>query len=224
MDGLYAATEISYDDIRQALFPRISSFLKDSLEEVIRTGQDKLNDFVSRKAPKYRPLLRHLSTETLSIEPNMSDKDIDMILHKEAFFVEEKILEEGHDLLIGRDGEGREEYVARLKEYLDKAADLKQSDLANYVAHRRVVIDLLACAIGEQDDGKFSREDVIHGLIVPVGVTSTDSEFRRQNLWLIDERLAFHHFLASDKNLSTNPTTSSISGKRPDIASLRLGY
>ncbi len=222
VDGLYAATEISYDDIRQALFPCISSFLQDSLEEVIRAGQEKVSDFVSKRAPKYQPLLRHLPMKTLPIDPDISDKDLDLLLHKEAFLVEEKILVEGHDLLNSRNGKGSEEYEARLKEYLDKAEDLKQSDLANYVAHRRVVIDLLEYAVEQQDDGRFCREDVIHDLIVPKGVTSLDNEFRHQNLWLIDERLAFHHFLASDKNLSTYPTTSNASGRRPDIASLRL--
>lgn len=99
---------------------------------------------------------------------------------------------------------------------------MKQSDLVNYVMHRRVVIDLLASAIKHNDEGKFSKEDLIHELIVPMRFTSDDHEFKRQNLWLVDERLAFHHYLASDKPLSSNPTTSDSSGKEPDIASLRI--
>lgn len=222
VDGLMANFEVSYDDIRQALFPRISEYLRNSLDDVIREGREKLDEFVAKKAPKYRPIMRHLSPELLSIDPNMSDKDIDLLLHKETFRVEEKIIEEGHDLLASWDGPKRDDYVSTLKEYLNKVGDFKQSDLANYVAHRRVVIDLLKYAVKQQDDDKFSREDVIHDLIVPRGVTSADKEFRRQNLWLIDERLAFHHFLASDKPLSTFPTTDDKSGKEPDIASLRL--
>ena len=42
------------------------------------------------------------------------------------------------------------------------------------------------------------------------------------NLWLIDERLAFHEYLASDKQLKTIPITGSESTKRPDICSLRV--
>lgn len=52
--------------------------------------------------------------------------------------------------------------------------------------------------------------------------TSDDYEFRRENLWLIDERLAFHDFLASDKPLSTMPITADKSGKEPDLVSLRI--
>ena len=179
-DDLYDDTEISYDDIRQALLPCISNFLKDSLEEVIQAGEDKVHNFVSKKAPKYRPLLRHIPLKTLPIDPNMTDKELDILLHKEAFLLEEKILEEGHDLLNSPIGQGIDDYETRLNEYLDKAADLKQSDLASYVAHRRVVIDLLASAIKQQHDGTFCREDVIHDLIVPMGVTSADDEFHRE--------------------------------------------
>ena len=51
---------------------------------------------------------------------------------------------------------------------------------------------------------------------------SDDYEFRRQNLWLLDERLAFHDFLASDKPISSISFTGETSGKEPDIASLRV--
>ena len=51
--------------------------------------------------------------------------------------------------------------------------------------------------------------------------TST-AKYQRQNLWLVDERLAFHHFLASDLPLTSNPTTSSTSTKEPDIATIRV--
>ena len=42
------------------------------------------------------------------------------------------------------------------------------------------------------------------------------------NLWLIDERLAFHEYLASDKPLQSIPVTDSDSAKRPDIFSMRI--
>ena len=103
--------------------------------------------------------------------------------------MEQDILREGHELL--KETVGFDDYDIRLKKYLAKATDLKQSDLANYVAHRRVVIDLLEFAIKQQSNGRFVREDVIHDLIVPMRTTSEDSAYQRQNLWLIDERWRF---------------------------------
>ena len=80
--------------------------------------------------------------------------------------MEQEILREGHELLS--DGVGFDDYATRLANYMEKVTDLGQSDLANYVGHRRVVIDLLDFAITRQEDGKFVREDVIHELIVPM--------------------------------------------------------
>ena len=214
--------DISFARIREALLPLIGVFLGDCLTAVLELGRRKLNDFVSDRAPKYRPLLSHMSSETLSFDPSISERDLDMLLHRAAFTVEQEILEEGHELLTVPDDADFEEYAERLCAYLDKASDLKQSDLANYVAHRRVVIDLLEYSIRQRDDGTYRREETIHELIVPMRSTSDDLEFRRQNLWLLDERLAFHHFLASDLPMSANPTTQDGSGKEPDIAALRI--
>ena len=219
-EGLLEDTELSYSDIRSAVYPRVTEYLEASLVEVLAEGRERVENFVSTKAPKYRPLLGHMPAERLSVDPGMSDKDLDILLHRETFEVEQDILKEGHELLSV--SAGFDDYAERLASYMDKVTDLKQSDLASYVAHRRVVIDLLDFAIQRQEDGKFVREDVIHELIVPMRATSTDAEYQRQNLWLVDERLAFHHFLASDVALTSNPTTSSTSTKEPDIAAIRV--
>ena len=220
IEGLFGEIEISYNDIRAAVFPRVGGYLKASLEEILSEGREKVETFVSTKAPKYRPLLGRISPEKLSVDPNISDKDLDTLLHREAFEVEQDIIREGHELLS--ESVGYEDYADRLANYMEKVTDLRQSDLASYVAHRRVVIDLLDFAIKRREDGKFVREDVIHELIVPMRAKSTDAEYERQNLWLVDERLAFHHFLASDLPLSSNPTTSSTSMKEPDISAIRV--
>ncbi|CAK7193005.1 hypothetical protein COMNV_01216 [Commensalibacter sp. Nvir] len=41
------------------------------------------------------------------------------------------------------------------------------------------------------------------------------------NLWLIDERLALHNFLVSDKTFSSMPITDSNSNKEPDVLCLQ---
>jgi len=94
--------------------------------------------------------------------------------------------------------------------------------LANYVFHRRVILDLLAKAIERDDAGKYVREDLIHQLIMPMRVESNDVSPEDCNLWLIDERLAFHNYLASDKTLSSMPITGDSSTKEPDIAALNV--
>jgi len=115
-----------------------------------------------------------------------------------------------------------EEYRKRLDEYLSKAEDLKMSDLANYVSHRKVIIDLLEMAIKRLPDGKYAREDLIHSLIMPMQKSSSEVLFDSCNLWLVDERLAFHNYLASDKTLASMPITKSEDTKEPDICALNV--
>lgn len=51
---------------------------------------------------------------------------------------------------------------------------------------------------------------------------SNESHFETCNLWLIDERLAFHDYLASDKPLSSSPITGATETKEPDILALNV--
>lgn len=222
VEGLLRSVDISFADIRSKTIPLIEGFLEPSLQENKSASQSKIESFVSSVAPKYRPLLDHIPSENLFVDPKISDKDLDLVLHQEVFKVEQKLLEDGHDVMSPSEDETHADYLARVENYLQTVSALKQSDLANYVTHRKVVLDLLGVAIGKQPDEKYSKEDVIHELIAPMIKSSEDIEFRRQNLWLIDERLAFHNFLASDKPIKSYPTTSSDSAKEPDIASLRL--
>ena len=82
------------------------------------------------------------------------------------------MLAEGHDVMSPKANEEHEDYQKRLQEYLKTAQDIKKSDLANYVFHRKVILDLLGKAIQKKDDGKYAREDMIHNLIMPMRTDS----------------------------------------------------
>ena len=136
--------------------------------------------------------------------------------------IEAELLSEGHDLMVPDGIEDVDEYNKRIDAYLSKASEMKRSDLANYVAHRRVILDLLGKAIVRDKEGKYSKEEVIHKLIMPMQKVSDDIRFEDSNLWLVDERLAFHSYLASDKSLISLPITESKSTKEPDLLGLNI--
>lgn len=50
-----------------------------------------------------------------------------------------------------------------------------------------------------------------------MGKTSDEVPMQDHNLWLLDEKLAYHEFLASDKQLRTMPPLNNESQKEPDI-------
>lgn len=218
---VFAATELSFKEIRNAVLERAAVFLDAYLEEKRALGKERIESFVTRKAPRYRPILARIPDEELAIDPELPDKELDLLLHKHLAQFERDLLDEGHEIMVPQVHEDSSDYRARLANYLAKVEDIKRSDLANYISHRRVVIDLFEMATRRQDDGTYAREDMLHGLIMPMRRDSTEVSLDSCNLWLIDERLAFHDYLASDKRLDKISITGSDEAKEPDIVGLR---
>jgi hypothetical protein len=77
-------------------------------------------------------------------------------------------------------------------------------------------------AIQADEEGKYVKEEVLHNLIMRMRATSDDVDHKASNLWVIDEGLAFHNYLASDKPISSMPITGSTSGLEPDLLALKV--
>jgi hypothetical protein len=85
--------------------------------------------------------------------------------------------------------------------------------------HRRIILEFLDKSLQvNQDTKKYPLESVVHSIIYPMRTTSDDVPYEQQNLWIIDERLSYHWYLASDLPLkkATTPIKSD-SKERPDI-------
>ncbi|HUT24923.1 MAG TPA: ATP-binding protein, partial [Sumerlaeia bacterium] len=111
-----------------------------------------------------------------------------------------------------------EEYKKRMRELLNRVGDVERSQLAEYVAHRRVILDFFEKAMEQKDDGKFVLEEYIHDLICPRGVTSDDAlSVESVNLWVVDERFSFHNYLASDTRHRKVTAIEAEGDKRTDV-------
>ena len=219
---LFEETEITWKGIEKAVADQVAIHLDDFLKANKERAIQRVDTFVSVKAPRYRPIVQHIPPEELYVDPEISDKELELTLHKHYADMEQKLLAQGHDLLRPPEGGDEVEYHKRVDEYLSRVEDIKKSDLVNYVSHRKVILDLLELALQLGPDGKYKREDVLHSFIMPMRTESNEVRFECCNLWLIDERLAFHDYLASDKTLAAMPITDSTETKEPDLLALRL--
>lgn len=220
VDGLF--NDVGLSTIRVEVLARTKEYLQDVLAENVSAGRKRVEDFIDNNAPRYRPIAHYVTEDLLIVDPEKSDRDLELHLHAQWYEVERQLVTEGHDVMQPKNDEQLEVYKERLSEYLRKAEDLKKSDLANYVSHRKVVIDLLQKSIERLDNGKYAREDMIHELIMPMRKDSSEVFVDSCNLWLIDERLAFHNYLASDKTLNAMPITGNVTTKEPDLLSLKV--
>lgn len=221
-NDLFSESDLDLNEIRAAVVEASAKNLRIHLETNEKSSKDRVDKFVSQRAPRYRPILGRIDSSKLNVDPEISDKDLDILLHKQLADIEGTLITEGHEVMNFGRGETPEQYQARLQKYLEKVDDIKKSDLANYVFHRKIILDILEKAIAIGPDGKYAREDLIHELIMPMQKTSNEVRSENSNLWLVDERLAFHNFLASDKPLSSLPITGNKENKEPDICALNV--
>lgn len=214
--------EPSLEDIRTGVLDEVERILVDPLSAARAEGKERVHDFVSTKAPRYRPVLARLEELGVTVDPTVKDADLELLLHRNLQKLEADVLAQGQAIFAEAGTEPTEDYAERLTAYLGTVSDINKSDLAAYVSRRRVILDLLAKLIRSDGDGKYSREDAIHSLLIPMRKDSNEIGTDASNLWIIDERLSFHDYLASDKTLKSMPVTGSESTKEPDILATRL--
>lgn len=208
---------LSIDEIVNEIITHVQLQMSDQIEKIRKVSQQRINDYSRQVAPRYKPIIKHLSGDDMLIDPSMNEKELELHLYKCLMQIEEQLLTEGQNVMSMHDQESQEEYKDRIKGYLAKVEDMKQSDLANYVMHRKVVIEILELALKRGGDGRYSREGLLHELIIPQRRDSSQVGSTDSNLWLVNERLAFHDYLASDIPLRNQPITGSSSSERPDI-------
>lgn len=208
---------IYFSVIRETLLDKVRDYLKPYLRENLSEGRKKVQQFVEQKAPYYRPLLANMKDEEITISPNSTDKSIELMLHETMVKKERKLLEDGRDIMQVREGETEEAYRERTSQFFSDATSLKETSLAHYVVNRKIFLEILRRAVKKGEDGKYAKEEDIHNIVMPMRVESDDVKFLENNLWIVDERLAFHTYLASDKYIKSMPITDSDSSRRPDV-------
>lgn len=99
----------------------------------------------------------------------------------------------------------------RTEELIEMISLSNKEDLARYVAKRKAVLDIFDLSMKTNTTGKHSTEKVMHDIIYPTKNNTDTVSDQFQNLWIIDERLNFTEFVASDQRLSKENTD------RPDL-------
>ena len=70
-----------------------------------------------------------------------------------------------------------------------------------------------------EENNNYEEEEVLHNLIYTMGGNQDTIPYDKHNLWLLDDRLTFHRFIYSDKEIKAHvPAEGSTSKKETDIA------
>lgn len=110
------------------------------------------------------------------------------------------------------------EFKQKLDQVMERVGEQERASLAEYVSKRKLIIDLLEHRLGFEDKDKqrLYTEEAVHKVICPLKVNSGDIEYGNHNLWLIDDRLAYYDFWASDQQIRKYAKSSECAD-RPDL-------
>jgi hypothetical protein len=210
---------------RQALNKGIAETLRHVLVGDLTTTHNEKIAQIERfveQAPEYRVLTHEKYRPLLErrVEPGLKPEQLDEALLHIKREVEDNVRKELRHVAALMEKEQFDEYQERIRRLMEEMNDVGKSQLAAYIAQRRIILDLVGTSLKRvQADSKYPFEKVLHKMIFPMGVTSRDVFLGQQNLWLIDERLCFHTLLTSDKRLNQVRGLENTSAKEPDIFS-----
>lgn len=175
----------------------------------IQTRQSKKEDivkkFIDTQSPWNKTYLKDLDLSKIPYDP--SEAEIDAELQKIRFAKESITRSEINSVLESEDSK---EVAEKTKEIVSRITQIQANDLVHYIVLRRTILDLFKKSLKWDDTKKYEKEKVIHDIIFPVRSDSDTSTYEQHNLWVIDERLNFTEYIASDKPLVPR-------GNRPDI-------
>ncbi len=202
--------------LRRRVADSVREFLGEYLDAAM-AHKRSLTQAIIAKNPQYLYLLADMDGFLHSLAPNS--------ISEEAIYLEmsqNRYRRQRRFNGVREEIKGAAHYTAaiaaKVEEYKAYIVDDQKGALAEYVAKRKSVLDLLDQLLGFNDPekGKYELEEAIHNLICPMRVDSHQLEIEDHNLWILDDRLAFFNFFASDRPMSR--FTGSESTREPDIA------
>lgn len=206
--------------VRSGAIAAVRGELAAFLGRIREQKEETVSRYVSERAPEYRRLLKTQKSKVLdSLSANPKPKEIEAALGRVWVEKQSDLKEEGKALLAFEAGSDTlEKYKTQMEGFLGRFEELDQTSLAQHVIHRRIVLNLLDKALRRDDDTeRYQLEAVVHRLVHPMRKGSDEVEFEEQNLWILDDRLTYHDFMESDKELRSSARTDSDSAMRPDI-------
>lgn len=162
--------------------------------------------YVASEAPWHRTLSNEVDFSTLPMQP--SNQDIELHLQKKKF---EKELSTRTQVAALLNTENPDELGEQIAKVIENISDTSKNDLIHYVSMRKCVLDLFSKSLEIRADGKHQSEGDVHDIIMQRKKDSEELDYDAHNLWILDERLNFSSYVASDKPIGK------ANGDRTDI-------
>lgn len=215
---------VSIAQVRDEAVRRVKVFLDPYLSGAVAQRVEAIQAYIRKDGMGYHFLRPDVDAIARGLR-KVDEATIERALHTKAYQEKIKRRDDAKRLLASTPKEKSEKsYFERWQGIVTSLSNVAKSELAEYVAHRRAILDLVEDLLGTAEDGRRAKEEVIHSVIFPKGTQSGQVGYEQQNLWLIDERLSFHEHLFSDKSINAVTQGEVDSLRRPDLAIFESGF
>lgn len=168
----------------------------------------QVESYVEKDAPWHREILKTVDLAAFPYNP--SGEQIEALLQEAKFKGEAKIRRQVSKILS--DG-SVDNFESNISEIVERISESSKNDLVHYVALRKNVLALFEKSLQISSGGGHKSEGYVHDILFPRRRDTETVDYGEHNLWLLDERLNFTRYLASDLPLDGGNT------ERPDIIS-----
>jgi hypothetical protein len=208
------------EQIADAVAGKIREYLKDHLDAIRKHKGERVRKVVSESAPELRTVVDRHPEILDRIAADAPERDILATISGQRIADRDEYKRLEAELL--KAAKAGERLEAQKKALIERFASETNSQaiiaLAEFACHRRAVLNVLNELLGtDEESGKSYKEEAVHQIIFPLRKTSDEVPPDLAHLWVLDERLAFHHYLASDKRLDRLDPVQVESGKEPDV-------
>lgn len=204
--------ETTQEELRKSITDKLIIEFTEQIEQLSHKRVEKVKEFVNNH-PRYKQLLKYRSNEIKRISSTLSDEKMELELFKIQQSLDLEVKQEATEVLKFVSNEkDKEDFTQKHQDLFNKIIEVGNSKLSEYVIHRKLVLDLFEKFLNEK-----ATEMAVHNLIFPLQTLSDEIGFEDHNLWMIDDKLAYHKYLASDKRFKAIEPINSESKERPDL-------
>lgn len=187
-DGLDLNDLIYSQEILNACQQEIEKALKPFLEPLEEQAYQRVEQYIHQQEPAYKTLLKEEYKDELQQLPaSLSESELHDELHRLRQNLEQTVTRFHQNFQESSDNVQPEDNSLAL-DWLSKVQDLSQINLNEYLQNRQILLELVNQNISQDEEKNFSLYETL--FLNPKSKVP-------QNLWILDERLAFFKTMTS---------------------------
>jgi hypothetical protein len=207
-----------WEAIKRVALEAAKSYLSDEIKTVVARQKNSLSAVLT-SFPRFSYLVQNTDEFVDHKIPLNASNEEDIYKHLSILdFRESREVTK----ILAKNVAGKESLLEQIdqesKQLVDKIQEQERSALLEYMAKRKLILQLLERHQGFENEAEKTRflELSVHRIICPTRIDKNDISIGAHNLWVIDDRLAYYDFWASDKRIK-DVIAESKSEERPDV-------